>query len=148
MVRNLSRVRRNGIGDCSAYHLQVVSWEGDEREEEVVDYEHDFEKQAGKSPIEARLAEILNLINPNFEMNQFIGIYEVDFLFEELKLVIEANGKAFHNPEKDSIKESYLLKEGYLTVPITGSDIMNRSWEVYRDLKFMFEQLGFETIGG
>jgi very-short-patch-repair endonuclease len=137
-----------GIGDAGAYHLQVVSWEGDEDNGEVVTYEHDFEKQAGKSPIEARLAEILNLINPYFEMNQYVGVYEVDFLYEELKLVIEANGKAFHNPEKDARKESYLLKEGYLTVPITGTDIMNNSWDVYCYLKFMFEQLGFETIGG
>ena len=120
-----------GFGDAGAYHLQVVSWEEDEKTDEFGSYEYDEGEHCGKSPIEARLAEILMLINPDFEQNQYIGPYEVDFLYEKEKLVIEANGKAFHNFEKDAKKENYLLAQGYLVVPVTGSDIMNNSWKVY-----------------
>jgi very-short-patch-repair endonuclease len=137
-----------GYGDCSAYSLQVVEWNEEENPDENLKQEGSEPEETwpcGKSPIEARLAEILKLINPNFKMNQYIGIYEVDFLYEKEKIVIEANGKAFHNPEKDSIKENYLLKYGYLVIPVSGTDIMNRSYEVYKRLKWIFTQLGFRT---
>jgi very-short-patch-repair endonuclease len=129
-----------GIGDAGAYHLQVVSWKNDRK----IRGNKNANLQ-GKSPIEARLAEILRLINPNFKMNKYIGRYEVDFLYEKEKIVIEANGKAFHNPKKDAIKDNYLKKEGYLVIPVTGSDIMNRSGEVFRRIKRTFRLLGFQT---
>lgn len=132
-----------GFGDAGAYHLQVVSWKNDRR---IGGNKTQKSTPQGKSPIENRLAEILKLINPNFKMNKYIGKYEVDFLYEKEKIVIEANGRAFHNPEKDAIKESYLQKRGYLVVPVIGSDIMNRSCEVYEYIKWMFRQLGFNTI--
>ncbi|UCE38960.1 MAG: DUF559 domain-containing protein, partial [Thermoplasmata archaeon] len=91
-----------GLGDAGAYHLQVVAWKNkDNSNIKPTEY-------IGRSPIEVRLAVILKLINPNFKMNRYIGKYEVDFLFEKEKLVIEANGKEYHNPEKDAIKENYL----------------------------------------
>ena len=143
----MRKEKNYGFGDCSAYSLQVVAWKDEKVQENVSDRGFASEEceHMGKSPIETRLAEILSLINPNFKMNQYIGKYEVDFLYEEEKIVIEANGKYFHNPEKDAIKENCLLKYGYLVVPITGSDIMNRSWEVYDYLLWMFTQLGFIT---
>jgi very-short-patch-repair endonuclease len=134
-----------GLGDAGAYHLQVVSWKREQKVGKKGLKNPGKPATRGRSYIEHKLAEILDLINPHFKMNRHIGPYEVDFLFDREKLVIEANGKAFHDPRKDAVKENYLLSRGYLVVYVTGSEIVNDSWGVYKRIRKMFRQLGFRT---
>lgn len=134
-----------GFGDAGAYHLQIVAWKKERKAGKGKPEKSEKPGLQGKSYIEHRLAEILSLINPHFKMNRYIGPYEVDFLYEREGLVVEANGKAFHNPRKDAIKENYLKNHGFLVVSVTGSEIVHDSWRVYERIKNIFRQLGFRT---
>ena len=86
----------------------------------------------GRSPIEHVLAQILKGMGLSFKQNQYVGSYEVDFLIEDMKLVIEANGKHYHTPQKDSNKANALYKLGYRVIQVWGTDIMNRPMKVRR----------------
>jgi very-short-patch-repair endonuclease len=86
----------------------------------------------GRSPIEHVLAQILKGMGIRYKQNQYIGEMEVDFLLEEEKLVIEANGKWYHNQQKDSKKANALYKMGYRVIQVWGTDIMNRPERVRR----------------
>jgi very-short-patch-repair endonuclease len=96
----------------------------------------------GRSPIEDRLADILDEIGLEYKMNLYLGKYEVDFLLEDLKLVIEANGKSFHNEKKDSIKANYLFSLGYRVIQIRGSDIINQPNKVIMKIKLKIKSIG------
>ncbi len=99
----------------------------------------------GRSPIEDRLADILDEIGLSYKMNQYIGKYEVDFLLEDLKLVIEANGKYFHTKEGISRKSNYLHDMGYRVIQISGSDIMNRPNKVIRKIKLKIKNISLNV---
>ncbi len=86
----------------------------------------------GRSPIEHVLAQILKGMGIRYKQNQYIGDMEVDFLLEEEKLVIEANGKWYHSPQKDSKKANALYNMGYRVIQVWGTDIMNRPEKVRR----------------
>lgn len=96
----------------------------------------------GRSPIEDRLADILDEIGLSYKMNQYLGKSEVDFLLEDLKLVIEANGRQFHTQEKDSRKSNYLYDMGYRVIQIRGTDIMNRPNKVIRKIMLKIKSIG------
>ncbi len=95
----------------------------------------------GHSPIEDRLAQLLDEMGQTYKMNQYIGKYEVDFLLEDLMLVIEANGKYYHNQQKDSIKSNYLHDMGYHVIQVWGTDIMNRPDKVCRKIKLKIKKI-------
>ena len=99
----------------------------------------------GRSPIEDRLADLLDEIGLDYKMNQYLGKYEVDFLLEGLKLVIEANGKYFHTQEKDSRKSNYLYDMGYRVIQIRGTDIMNRPNKVIRKIKLKIKSISLNV---
>jgi very-short-patch-repair endonuclease len=89
----------------------------------------------GRSPIEHVLAQILKGMGIRYKQNQYIGGMEVDFLLEDEKLVIEANGKWYHTQEKDSRKANKLYELGYRVIQVWGTDIMNRPEKVRRRIK-------------
>lgn len=88
----------------------------------------------GRSPIEHVLAQILKGMGIKYKQNQYIGNMEVDFLLEDQKLVIEANGKWYHNQQKDSKKANDLFKMGYRVIQFWGTDIMNRPDKIRKNL--------------
>lgn len=53
----------------------------------------------------------------------WIGRFRVDFLFIPQKLVVECDGKQFHNPKKDQDRDRKLVKLGYRTLRFPGSQI-------------------------
>jgi very-short-patch-repair endonuclease len=89
----------------------------------------------GRSPIEHVLAQILKGLGIRYKQNQYIGGMEVDFLLEEEKLVIEANGKCYHNQQKDSKKANKLYELGYRVIQVWGTDIINRPEKVKRRIR-------------
>ena len=91
-----------------------------------------WNKMEGRSPIEHVLAQILKGMGIKYKQNQYVGNYEVDFLIDDLKLVIEANGKHYHTLQKDSNKANELYKLGYRVIQVWGTDIMNRAMKVRR----------------
>lgn len=90
------------------------------------------DQMEGRSPIEHVLAQILKGMGIRYKQNQYIGDMEVDFLLENEKLVIEANGKWYHTQEKDSKKANALYKMGYRVIQVWGTDIINRPEKVRR----------------
>lgn len=126
------------VADNGAYHRQLKAWNLEQFENHGAYYQkskRNHQNFYGRSPIEEKLAEILKLVSPNFKRNQYIDKYEVDFLLEDKKLVIEANGKFYHNPQKDSRKANYLYKLGYRVIQVRGTDIVNHPWEVFKNIK-------------
>jgi very-short-patch-repair endonuclease len=91
-----------------------------------------WKEMEGRSPIEHVLAQILKGMGIRYKQNQYIGEMEVDFLLEDEKLVIEANGKWYHTEQKDSKKANELYKMGYRVIQVWGTDIMNRPEKVRR----------------
>lgn len=96
----------------------------------------------GRSPIEDRLADLLDEIGLTYKMNKYIGKCEVDFLLEDLKLVIEANGKHFHTQEDISRKSNYLSDMGYHVIQVWGTDIMNRPNKVIKRIMLKIRAIG------
>lgn len=129
-IRKVYKLANNGT-----YHRQIMAWKLGQ--EDIVGglrrrSKRNQQKWNIKSPIEERLALILKQFGISFERNQYIGKYEVDFLLEDKKLVIEANGKHYHTQQKDSRKANYLYNRGYRVIQIRGTDIMNHPREVLR----------------
>jgi very-short-patch-repair endonuclease len=57
-----------------------------------------------------------------------IGYYRVDFAFPAEKLVVEADGKAYHRGwrvRKDKKRQEWLQKNGWRVLRFTGSTIYN-----------------------
>jgi very-short-patch-repair endonuclease len=98
----------------------------------------------GRSPIEHVLAQILKGMGIRYKQNQYIGEMEVDFLLEDEKLVIEANGKWYHNQQKDSKKANALYKLGYRVIQVWGTDIMNRPEKVRSKILYKARMRGIE----
>ena len=71
----------------------------------------------------------------------------MDFLHEDKKLVIEANGKWYHTPQKDSTKANNLYKMGYRVIQVRGTDIVNRPWDVSMKIKQKLNVIGIDMSG-
>jgi very-short-patch-repair endonuclease len=60
----------------------------------------------------------------------WIGPYRVDFLYEEERLIVEADGYRFHRPKKrfveDRRRTAYLIGRGYEVFPLTWWDLTER----------------------
>lgn len=53
-----------------------------------------------------------------------IGVYIVDFICFEAKLVIEADGSQHHRNEKDQIRDQWLREQGYKVLRYWNNDIL------------------------
>lgn len=61
-----------------------------------------------------------------------IGKYFADFADPKLKIVIECDGKDFHDKERDEIRDRWMTHQGWAVFRISGSDcnrLMGSPWE-------------------
>lgn len=84
-----------------------------------------------ESPIEDALKYELDQRRIQYQTQQRIGRYRVDFLFEEAKLIIECDGK-YHRTgkqlQKDRDRDLYLIGKGYTVQRFSGD-------QLYRDVE-------------
>lgn len=62
-----------------------------------------------------------------------IGRFFADFADPKKKIVIECDGKAFHDPAKDLIRDRWMTSQGWAVFRINGADcnrVMDSPWEV------------------
>ncbi len=57
-----------------------------------------------------------------FEHNKYIKPYWPDFCIDNI--IIEVDGKRWHNPEKDAIKDKNLTERGYIVFRFDTKDIV------------------------
>lgn len=67
---------------------------------------------------------------PGPEVNKVVGTCEVDFVWEEAKLIVEADGKEYHQGRAQAVrdvhKENYLRRLGYEVLRITWHETKDR----------------------
>ena len=77
---------------------------------------------------ERRLARALRAQKWNFEQNQRIEGYEVDFWFPEYHLVVEVDGYTHLSAvqtERDNLKDRKLIDAGYVVIRLPNQAIWN-----------------------
>jgi len=83
-----------------------------------------------ESPIEAQLYSRLKQFNVPCKLQHKIGPYRADIFIESKyrKIVIECDGKEFHQDKKrEEKRDRYLESKGYLVLHFTGSEIFQNS---------------------
>ena len=77
------------------------------------------------TPIEEKLMQALNKNKLTYLPQVRISRYTVDFLVsdENKKIIVEYDGKAYHDPLKDRERDKVLLSEGYPICHFSGSEI-------------------------
>ena len=91
------------------------------------------------TPIERRLAKLMKEKGIAFKAQVSVGRYFADFLIGE-KLVVECDGEAWHDPERDQKRDADLFALGFRTLRITGRAINN-------DAKGSIERIRSELAG-
>ncbi len=79
------------------------------------------------TPIEHILKEALEKENISFTPQVKLGRFYVDFLvgYNNQKVIVECDGREYHNPHRDKERDKELSKEGYKILHFTGSEIYN-----------------------
>lgn len=109
-----------------------------------------------ESPIELALAESMRRVfyfkecdglHPQYP----IGNYRLDFAFPTQKLAIECDGHNYHASKeqrgRDAERDRYLIKEGWLTLRFTGTQIHQDSYKCAREIKTILETLTIREMG-
>ncbi len=78
------------------------------------------------TPIEEKLSAALEAHQLTYEPQVRIGKYTVDFLVETQnnKVIVECDGRAFHDPSKDAERDKVLALEGYPICRFSGSELV------------------------
>jgi superfamily I DNA/RNA helicase/very-short-patch-repair endonuclease len=79
------------------------------------------------TPIEKIMHDALLESKIQFTPQVRIGRFIVDFLIElnKYNLIVECDGRDYHNPFHDAERDKELLKHGYRVIHFTGSEIFN-----------------------
>lgn len=86
------------------------------------------------SPIEIKLLYWFTQYGlfPQFQYE--IGKYRADFAFEDIKLVIECDGKEWHSTEEqekyDKERDKYMKNLGWKVMRFSGTEIHNEPWNI------------------
>lgn len=88
---------------------------------------NDFDNDVLYTPIEKIFKDKLVENNISFEPQVKLGRFYVDFLIEvnNTKVIIECDGREYHNPYRDHERDKELKKEGYKIFRFSGSRIFN-----------------------
>ena len=76
------------------------------------------------TPIERRLAGLMNKNGVKFRAQVPVGKYFADFVIGE-KLIVECDGEAWHDPEKDQSRDTDLAALGFQTLRVSGRAIFS-----------------------
>lgn len=101
----------------------------DQRREEVAEVPAWIaERNKTESPIEVLLFDLLNANGYVVKTQVKIGPYRADFVLPQHRLVIEADGKQYHQDRKayDRRRDAYMRKLGWKVVRFSGR-------QIYRD---------------
>lgn len=112
-----------------------------------------YQKDGGEfdSPIEKQYYYIVKKFLPptcSIISQYIIEPYRVDFLikYNQLRLVVECDGKAFHTEpdqiHKDKERDEFLYKNGYVILRFTGSDIKNDKFGCLHKTMLEIEKYG------
>lgn len=79
------------------------------------------------TPIEHEMKDALEKENIPYRPQVKLGRFYVDFLIEleNEKIIVECDGREYHNPYRDRERDKELGKEGYRILHFTGSEIYN-----------------------
>lgn len=79
------------------------------------------------TPIESITKKLLEENNISYKAQVKLGRHYVDFLIErgDKKLIIECDGREYHNPNRDFERDKELNKFGTRILRLTGSEIFN-----------------------
>ena len=90
----------------------------------------------------------LKKIGLNPKCNEWIGnTCRVDFLFPEIKVVIEIDGDYHfnkHQRRKDYTRERFLILQGYIIFRFTNEEIEENAMNCALEVKFLIEGLKLE----
>lgn len=92
-----------------------------------------------RTRIERRLCRILDSLGlaGKYLTNQLVGGREVDVLFPEHRIIMEADGEPYHQGEamrRDRIRDQELFALGYRVIRFWGTDLVRAPWRVRRKL--------------
>lgn len=87
---------------------------------------HTSEHKTIFTPIEDKLSNALKANALSYQPQVRIGRFTVDFLvaYENKKVIVECDGKAYHDPAKDRERDKFLASEGFLVCHISGAEIV------------------------
>ena len=87
---------------------------------------HTSEHKTIFTPIEDKLSNALKANNLSYQSQVQIGRFTVDFLVacENKKVIVECDGKAYHDPVKDLERDKILASEGYPICHVSGAEIV------------------------
>ena len=96
------------------------------------------------TPIEEKMLTALEAHQLAYQPQVRIGRYTVDFLVgvQDQKVIVECDGKAYHDPAKDSERDKVLSLEGYPICRFSGSDIYA---DVEKCIETIQEALNYRT---
>jgi DNA helicase II / ATP-dependent DNA helicase PcrA len=75
------------------------------------------------TPIEAALHEAMRAISLMPVPQYGIGTYRVDFAFPDRRLAVEADGRAWHDAQRDAARDEHLHRLGWEVLRLPGSEI-------------------------
>ena len=92
-----------------------------------------------RTHIEYRLCRILDSLGlaGKYQTNQFVDGREVDILFPDSMIIMEADGEPYHQGEKmrdDRIRDQNFFCHGYKVIRFWGSDLIKAPYKVRRKL--------------
>jgi very-short-patch-repair endonuclease len=76
-----------------------------------------------RSELERRALRIVG--SPRPEVNVRLHGYEVDLLWRDVRLVVELDGSAYHDPERDTRKTANLMAHGWAVMRFTWRQVVN-----------------------
>lgn len=87
------------------------------------------------TPIEMRLLDALRQLDLSPQVQFGIGPYRVDFAFPDRGLAVEADGRAWHDAERDRRRDRHLHSLGWRVVRFSGSRIHRDANGVAEEVK-------------
>lgn len=119
---------------------------------------NDFDDNVLYTPIEKIFKDKLVENNISFKSQVKLGRFYIDFLLEinNLKVIVECDGREYHNPYKDHERDKEIKKEGYEIYRFSGSMIFNdcnrcldeiiRYTKSHMNTKYNLEELNNDQI--
>jgi very-short-patch-repair endonuclease len=92
-----------------------------------------------RTHIEYRLCRILDSLGlaGKYRTNQLVDGREVDVLFPDSMIIMEADGEPYHQGERmrsDRIRDQDFFCRGYKVIRFWGSDLIKAPWKVRQKL--------------
>ena len=79
------------------------------------------------TPIEALLYDAMRSRDLAPVAQYGIGRYRADFAFPDVRLVVECDGRPWHDPDRDRRRDADLRRKGWEPLHFTGSEITNNA---------------------